>query len=300
MNSYERLTNINAARERRANGLSSGGTGGPNYTVDVVRSDYEQELIIAELAAKEEMERRIRTGRCDVPRQIHQVENETFVQYIDTQSHRYVEDPMLDNETNKQINPWSDVEKCIFLDRWLQYPKNFRKIASFLRNKSTADCVRFYYDSKKSIPYKFALKEHWLRRKKRLGETWKRTIEAVLSVGAEIVGEKDDGSPEFAIPQNENSYTTRFMHPKSAEVLEAYNELQLLQKQQSIPSISRSTSQESMVSSGSKRKADLVEASNVKAPKTKLSPNPSRQSSSEKIEKRVPQKWTDNEHKTLL
>ena len=247
------------------------------------------------------MERRIRTGRCDVPRQIHQVENEQCVQYIDTQNHRYIEDPMLQDEMHKQINPWSDTEKCIFLDRWLQYPKNFRKIASFLRNKSTADCVRFYYDSKKSIPYKSALKEHWLRRKKRLGETWKRTIEAVQSVGAEVVGEKDDGSPEFALPKDENSYSTRFLHPKSAEVFKAYNKMLLIEKQNSVPSISRSVSQESTISSESKRKLDSIDASGVKPTKNaKLSPIASRHNYSEKSEKRASQKWTDDEHKCFV
>ena len=47
--------------------------------------------------------------------------------------------------------PWSDLEKCVFLDKFLQYPKNFGKIAAFLRNKTAKDAVAFYYDSKKSI-----------------------------------------------------------------------------------------------------------------------------------------------------
>lgn len=40
------------------------------------------------------------------------------------------------------------MEKAIFLDKFMQFPKNFSKIASFLTNRSTKDCVRFYYDSK--------------------------------------------------------------------------------------------------------------------------------------------------------
>ena len=40
------------------------------------------------------------------------------------------------------------MEKVIFLDKFMQFPKNFSKIASFLTNRSTKDCVRFYYDSK--------------------------------------------------------------------------------------------------------------------------------------------------------
>ena len=43
---------------------------------------------------------------------------------------------------------WTDMEKVIFVDKFLQFPKNFSKIASFLTNRSTKDCVRFYYDSK--------------------------------------------------------------------------------------------------------------------------------------------------------
>ena len=235
--------------------------GGPNYVGDVVRSEYEQELVIAELAAKEEMERRIKTGRCDIPRQIAEIESYTTVQFIDTQNHRLVLDPLLEEEQNKNSNPWSNVEKCIFLDRWLQYPKNFRKIASFLRNKSTRDCVRFYYDSKMSIPYKAALKEHWIRRKKRHGEAWKRTIEAVESVGAEVVGENDDGSPQFVLPSNDNDYSTRCLHPKTAEVFQAFHELEKLKQCQSpVQGMSRSVSQDSVLSIGSKRQYDVSEA----------------------------------------
>ena len=42
---------------------------------DVVRSDYEQEQIIAEIAAKEAMEKRIKEGGCSLPRQQGWLEN---------------------------------------------------------------------------------------------------------------------------------------------------------------------------------------------------------------------------------
>ena len=76
-------------------------------------------------------------------------EQELFAIYHDTQSTK-VFDPMTFEEERSHINPWSDIEKCIFLDRFLQHPKDFKKIASFLKNKSTRDCVAFYYDSKQS------------------------------------------------------------------------------------------------------------------------------------------------------
>lgn len=34
----------------------------------------------------------------------------------------------------RQVHPWSDMEKCIFVDKFLQYPKNFNKISSYLKN----------------------------------------------------------------------------------------------------------------------------------------------------------------------
>jgi hypothetical protein len=45
---------------------------------DVVRSDYEQEQIIAEIAAKEAMEKRIKEGGCSLPRQRGWLENVSF------------------------------------------------------------------------------------------------------------------------------------------------------------------------------------------------------------------------------
>ena len=68
-----------------------------------------------------------------------------------------VDDPLSEEEERRHVNIWSDMEKCIFLDRFLHHPKDFRKIASFLKNKSTKDCVQFFYYSKKTVPYKHAL-----------------------------------------------------------------------------------------------------------------------------------------------
>ena len=52
------------------------------------------------------------------------------------------------------MNPWTEIEKVLFIDKFLQYPKDFAKIASFLVNKDTSECICFYYDSKKYINYK--------------------------------------------------------------------------------------------------------------------------------------------------
>ena len=46
---------------------------------DICRSDYEQEQIIAEIAAKEAMERRIKEGGCALPRQVGWLERVSFL-----------------------------------------------------------------------------------------------------------------------------------------------------------------------------------------------------------------------------
>jgi hypothetical protein len=48
------------------------------------------------------------------------------------------------------INPWTSEEKGLSLEKFAAFGKDFRKIASFLDHKTTADCVEFYYKNRKS------------------------------------------------------------------------------------------------------------------------------------------------------
>lgn len=49
---------------------------------------------------------------------------------------------------------WTDEERATFLRRYLLYPKQFGKISDVLENKSAAQCVAYYYRTKKKIDYK--------------------------------------------------------------------------------------------------------------------------------------------------
>ena len=73
---------------------------------------------------------------------------------FDDTSNGLVVDPLGDEALRRHVNPWSDLEKCVFVDKFLQYPKNFAKISSFLARKDARECVRFYYDSKKDVDFK--------------------------------------------------------------------------------------------------------------------------------------------------
>jgi hypothetical protein len=65
----------------------------------------------------------------------------------------FVEDAADEDRLAKLNNPWTEAEKAIFVAKYLKHPKNFRKIASSLPNKSVADCVSYYYASKMSGLY---------------------------------------------------------------------------------------------------------------------------------------------------
>jgi hypothetical protein len=186
-----------------------------------VRTEYEQEQIIAELAAKEALEKRIATGGSELPRQIGQIERSWTATYIQTFSAQRVD--LEEQEAELRITGvWTDMEKCIFLDRFMQHPKDFRKIASFLRNKTTTDCVAFYYDSKQTLPYKGALKEHVMRRKRRGGyPIWEATIQAALSVGAVVeAGDSEEKPLIFTLPFDDHTFSTFGLHPLKREVLD--------------------------------------------------------------------------------
>ncbi|GMG99382.1 hypothetical protein Nepgr_001222 [Nepenthes gracilis] len=65
-------------------------------------------------------------------------------------SNGLVEDPCGVEKERALINPWAPEEKEIFIDKLATFGKDFRKIASFLDHKTTADCIEFYYKNHKS------------------------------------------------------------------------------------------------------------------------------------------------------
>lgn len=70
-----------------------------------------------------------------------------------------VEDPCATEKERSLINPWTSEERKIFMDKLASLGKDFRKIASFLDHKSTADCIEFYYKYHKSDCFEKAPKK---------------------------------------------------------------------------------------------------------------------------------------------
>ncbi|KAI4346356.1 hypothetical protein L6164_007258 [Bauhinia variegata] len=75
-------------------------------------------------------------------------------------SNGLVEDPLALEKERAMINPWTSEEKEIFMEKSAAFGKDFKKIASFLDHKTTADCVEFYYKNHKSDCFEKIRKKH--------------------------------------------------------------------------------------------------------------------------------------------
>lgn len=68
-------------------------------------------------------------------------------------------DPVAEYHAARSVNSWCFEERLVFLDRYIMYPKNFQKIATFLEHKSCRDCSFFYYMNKIDLGLKQLVKE---------------------------------------------------------------------------------------------------------------------------------------------
>ncbi|KAG8067028.1 hypothetical protein GUJ93_ZPchr0005g15676 [Zizania palustris] len=65
-----------------------------------------------------------------------------------------VEDPVSVEKERVFINPWTQEEKEVFMEKLATFGKDFSKISSFLKHKTTADCIEFYYKHHKSDSFR--------------------------------------------------------------------------------------------------------------------------------------------------
>ncbi|XP_053557806.1 nuclear receptor corepressor 2 isoform X4 [Bombina bombina] len=77
-----------------------------------------------------------------------------------------MDDPMKVYKDRQVMNMWSEQEKDTFREKFIQQPKNFVFIASFLERKTVSDCVLFYYLTKKNENYKNLVRRNYRRRGK--------------------------------------------------------------------------------------------------------------------------------------
>ena len=86
-----------------------------------------------------------------------------------TNNNGLILDPLREYNERKFLNTWTDAEKEIFKEKFLQHPKVFGQIAQFLERKTVSDCVQYYYLSKKTENYKQLMRRVKVRRGKTRG-----------------------------------------------------------------------------------------------------------------------------------
>ncbi|XP_062612338.1 nuclear receptor corepressor 2-like isoform X1 [Saccostrea cucullata] len=144
--------------------FSRAGTRGGNNGV-YARSEAELEQIMDGLHEQEEEDKKMRSYAVVPPMMLDARQRK--LRYINNNGR--VDDPMAEYEEGKFINVWTAQEKNIFKEKYLQHPKNFSYISQFLERKSVADCVQYYYQTKKTENYKSLLRKQTVRKQK-----WKK------------------------------------------------------------------------------------------------------------------------------
>ena len=82
---------------------------------------------------------------------------------------------------------WSAEEKQIFIEKFTQSPKNFGYISSFLENKTTEQCVQFYYMTKKTENYKNLLRKQTQATRRRAKQNTTTTVTSSTTIETTLV-----------------------------------------------------------------------------------------------------------------
>eukprot|EP00967_Tisochrysis_lutea_P115717 scaffold185599_cov19-Tisochrysis_lutea.AAC.1 len=70
-------------------------------------------------------------------------------------------------EARQQSKQWSEAERKVFMDLFLQHPKEFRTIASALPgNRTAGDCVAFFYKHQKLDEWANVRRKQQLKKRK--------------------------------------------------------------------------------------------------------------------------------------
>nr|XP_026692214.1 nuclear receptor corepressor 2 isoform X2 [Ciona intestinalis] len=90
--------------------------------------------------------------------------DEQRVRFISTNG--FIREPFKDFKESQQLDSWAEQEKIIFKEKFVLHPKNFNLIASFIEKKSVADCILYYYLTKKTNNYKALVRKQSMKPKK--------------------------------------------------------------------------------------------------------------------------------------
>ncbi|XP_077402236.1 nuclear receptor corepressor 1 isoform X4 [Vanacampus margaritifer] len=139
------------------------GQRGTGLSATIARSEHEISEIIDGLSEQENNEKQMRQMSV-IPPMMYDSEQRR-VKFINMNG--LMDDPMKVYKARQFMNVWTEHEKEIFKDKFVQHPKNFGLIASYLERKCVADCVLYYYLTKKNNNYKTLVRRNYGRRRGR-------------------------------------------------------------------------------------------------------------------------------------
>ncbi|KAF7240743.1 Nuclear receptor corepressor 2 [Varanus komodoensis] len=148
---YEKqFPEIRKHRELQERMQSRVGQRGSGLSMSAARSEHEVSEIIDGLSEQENLEKQMRQLAV-IPPMLYDAEQQR-IKFINMNG--LMDDPMKIYKDRQVMNMWSEQEKEAFREKFMQHPKNFGLIASFLERKTVADCVLYYYLTKKNENYK--------------------------------------------------------------------------------------------------------------------------------------------------
>uniref|UniRef100_A0A668AF65 Nuclear receptor corepressor 2 n=1 Tax=Myripristis murdjan TaxID=586833 RepID=A0A668AF65_9TELE len=158
---YEKqFPEIRKQRELQERMQSRVGQRGGGLTSSAARSEHEVSEIIDGISEQENTEKQMRQLAV-IPPMLFDAEQQR-IKFINMNG--LMDDPMKVYKDRQVMNMWSEQEKDTFREKFIQHPKNFGLIASFLERKTVAECVLFYYLTKKNENYKNIVRRNYRRR----------------------------------------------------------------------------------------------------------------------------------------
>ncbi|KAI1902904.1 hypothetical protein AGOR_G00021110 [Albula goreensis] len=136
------------------------GQRGTGLSATIARSEHEISEIIDGLSEQENNEKQMRQLSV-IPPMMYDSEQRR-VKFINMNG--LMDDPMKVYKARQFMNVWTEHEKEIFKEKFVQHPKNFGLIASYLERKCVSDCVLYYYLTKKNQNYKTLVRRYGRRR----------------------------------------------------------------------------------------------------------------------------------------
>uniref|UniRef100_A0A8C3TEJ8 Nuclear receptor corepressor 2 n=1 Tax=Chelydra serpentina TaxID=8475 RepID=A0A8C3TEJ8_CHESE len=160
---YEKqFPEIRKQRELQERMQSRVGQRGSGLSMSAARSEHEVSEIIDGLSEQENLEKQMRQLAV-IPPMLYDADQQR-IKFINMNG--LMDDPMKVYKDRQVMNMWSEQEKETFREKFMQHPKNFGVIASFLDRKTVADCVLYYYLTKKNENYKNLVRRNYRRRGK--------------------------------------------------------------------------------------------------------------------------------------